>query len=65
MENSEYGTIVGTMSCRDDDNDELNSQIGIYSEWFPSTDYRNKTLIPFEIRTENNNTSEVIIFRKD
>jgi hypothetical protein len=62
MENSEFGRILGTISCRDDDKDELNGQISVYSHWFPEgkSDHQNRHGIPFEIVTRKSNTSEVI-----
>jgi hypothetical protein len=62
MENSEFGRILGTISCRDDDKDELNGQISVYSHWFPEgkLNHQNRHGIPFEIVTRKSNTSEVI-----
>ncbi|CAF1276856.1 unnamed protein product [Adineta steineri] len=64
MENSEIGTIIGTISCRDDDKDEPNGRISVYSEWFSDDklDYQNKPSIPFEIVTKRSNTSQSTTF---
>ncbi|CAF0939092.1 unnamed protein product [Rotaria sordida] len=64
MENSAYGTIIGIISCYDDDKDEPNGQMSIYSHWFPDEkiDYENKYIIPFEIITKKSNTSESTLF---
>ena len=61
MENSEPGTVIRTISCRDDDKDELNGQISVYSRWWPNEeqDYHTKFNIPFEIVTQSSNSSEV------
>ncbi len=56
MENSEIGTVIGTMSCSDEDNDELNGQLSVYPQWFVGD---NQDKIPFEIITTNSNTSQV------
>ena len=56
MENSEIGTVIGTMSCSDEDNDELNGQLSVYSQWFVGD---NQHRIPFEIITTKSNTSQV------
>ena len=60
MENSPMGTIVGVLACRDEDKDELNGRISIYSQWF-SRDNLHGRSIPFEIRTQRSNTSKVIV----
>ncbi|CAF0828535.1 unnamed protein product [Rotaria sp. Silwood1] len=64
MENSAYGTIIGIISCYDDDKDEPNGEISVYSHWFPDEKiiYHNKYMIPFEIITRKSNTSESTIF---
>jgi hypothetical protein len=59
MENSEYGTVVGILLCRDDDKDGPNGKINVYSRWFP--DEKRKYIIPFEILTKPSNISEVLI----
>ncbi|CAF2736150.1 unnamed protein product [Rotaria sp. Silwood2] len=64
MENSEYGTLIGIISCRDDDIDEQNRQISVYSHWFPDekNDYQNQYKIPFDIITKKSNASESTVF---
>jgi hypothetical protein len=61
MENSEHGTIVGKILCRDDDQDELNGRLRIYSQWLPNDNVNSPATndVPFEIVTRKNNTSEV------
>ncbi len=56
MENSEIGTILGIITCRDEDHDELNRRLSVYPQWFS-----NKYSIPFEINTKKVNLSEVMI----
>ena len=58
MENSERGIIIGTISCHDDDKDEINGQMSIYPQWFPEGN-QNKYIIPFEIKTKQNNITKV------
>ncbi len=61
MENSEIGTILGIITCRDEDQDELNRQISVYPQWFFKGNNNSKHSIPFEIITKKVNLSEVII----
>jgi hypothetical protein len=65
MENSQRGTVLGTILCRDDDQDEPNGQMSAHVNWFADGDEdrrnRTKPIIPFEIRTLTNQTSEVRI----
>jgi hypothetical protein len=62
MENSEIGTIVGIITCRDKDQDEINRRISVYPQWFSKeNNTNNKQSIPFEIITKKTNLSEVII----
>ncbi len=62
MENSEIGTIVGIITCRDKDQDEINRRISVYPQWFSKeNNTNNKQSIPFEIITKTTNLSEVII----
>ncbi|CAF1220075.1 unnamed protein product [Rotaria magnacalcarata] len=60
MENSKEGTIIGTISCRDDDKHENNGQISVASRWWPSEkeDDKIKSNIPFEIIIQKSNLSE-------
>ncbi|CAF1664852.1 unnamed protein product [Rotaria magnacalcarata] len=60
LENSEYGTIIGMLSCRDDDKDLPNGEISVYPQWFPEgkIDDQNKYMIPFEIMTTKSNITE-------
>jgi tRNA G10 N-methylase Trm11 len=62
MENSQIGTIIGIISCHDDDQDELNGKISVDSQWFldEKIDDQTKHIIPFEITTKKSNISEVI-----
>jgi HD superfamily phosphohydrolase len=55
MENSQLGTIIGSISCSDDDNDEFNGQISVDYKWILGDK------IPFEIIIQKSNTSQVII----
>jgi len=57
MENSPYGTVVGTLLCRDDDKEGPNGMIHVNSQWF--IENQRKYLIPFEIITRPSNISEV------
>jgi hypothetical protein len=59
MENREFGTVVGVISCRDDDKDGPNGEMKVYSRWFPEE--KTKYIIPFDIITKPSNISEVII----
>ncbi|CAF1141511.1 unnamed protein product [Rotaria sordida] len=63
MENSKQGTIISTISCRDDDQDELNRQMSVYARWWPEEidDNTIKYNIPFEIVTQKSNSSESTI----
>ncbi|UJR21702.1 hypothetical protein I4U23_024779 [Adineta vaga] len=66
MENSKQGTIVSTISCRDDDKNIENGQMNIHARWWFDDKEANKTKsnIPFEIITKNNasdSTIEIII----
>ncbi|UJR27627.1 hypothetical protein I4U23_008908 [Adineta vaga] len=54
-ENSAIGTVIGTVSCRDDDIDEQNGRISIYPHWAFFD-------IPFEIVTQQSNISQSITF---
>ncbi len=54
-ENSGIGTIIGNISCWDDDNDELNGKISVESQWI--LEDKNSS-IPFEIITKKNNISQ-------
>ncbi|CAF0970255.1 unnamed protein product, partial [Adineta ricciae] len=59
-ENSETGTVIGTISCRDDDKDELNGQISVYPHWLSQekNDKQYQSDIPFAISTQKSNTSQ-------
>ena len=62
VENSAYGTILGTIRCYDEDREKPNGQMTVYPYWFPdepSADDRLKSAIPFEVLTEKSNTSQV------
>ena len=61
MENSAYGTIIGTIFCQDDDQDEPNGMMTAHTYWFPDQYNQNRTIpaIPFDIKTTRNNTLKV------
>ncbi|CAF4929257.1 unnamed protein product [Rotaria sp. Silwood1] len=64
-ENSKQGTIISTILCHDDDQDEFNRQMSVYVRWWPEQIHNEKIQynIPFEIITQKSNSSEVkIIF---
>jgi len=66
MENSKKGLILSRILCYDDDKDQLNGQMSVYTRWWPDENQENKTKsnIPFEIITEKLNSSEVRIYYK-
>ena len=68
-ENSGTGTVIGTISCRDDDKDELNGQISVNPHWLLSqekNDGQYQSTIPFTVTTEKSNTSQVMLaYNKD
>jgi len=57
IENSQIGTIIGNISCLDEDIDQFNGQISIDYQWILED---KKHIIPFEIITKKSNTSQVI-----
>jgi hypothetical protein len=65
MENSKPGTIISTISCRDDDPDGPNGQMSVYTRWWPEEKIDNKSnyKIPFEIVTRRSNSSVVRIYQ--
>ncbi|CAF3170627.1 unnamed protein product [Rotaria sp. Silwood2] len=62
-ENSKHDTIISTISCRDDDQDEFNRQMSVNARWWPEEihDDKIKYNIPFEIVTQKSNSSESTI----
>lgn len=63
MENSVIGTIIGVISCRDEDKLNPNGEIRVNSRWFPEyrIDSHSIYTIPFEIMITKSNTSQVIL----
>ena len=61
MENSPRETMVGTISCDDDDDEQLNREMTVTTYWqsHQSQMNHNKSIIPFEIRTHEMNRSQV------
>jgi hypothetical protein len=60
-ENTPHGTIVGTLSCHDDDYDEPNGHMSVQTHWSSDDDNYSETIgiVPFEIKTITSNTTEV------
>jgi hypothetical protein len=59
-ENSELGTVIGTISCRDEDKDEQNGRLSVHAQWLLDAKSGDHS-IPFEIVTRTSNSSQVTL----